>query len=101
MYNRLISAVRSLSPNCSVLLHIPSYPYSVTSDCSTTYLNQEAVRIYENEIYNVARYHGCAVLNTNWRWGQTPFAQGFLPNNDIHPKDAGHADIANILATVL
>ena len=101
MYNRLISAVRSLSPNCSVLLHIPSYPYSVTSDCSTTYLNQEAVRIYENEIYNVARYHGCAVLNTNWRWGQTPFGSGFLPNTDLHPKDAGHADMAATMATVL
>jgi hypothetical protein len=100
-YNRLIHAVRALSPNCSILLHVPSYPYSVTSDCSSGYASQEAARIYENYIYNVSRYWGAAVLNTNWKWGETPFGQGFLPNNDLHPKDAGHADMANTLASVL
>jgi hypothetical protein len=100
-YNRLIHAVRALSPNCSILIWVPHYPYSVTSDSSTGYANQEAYRQYQNEMYNVANYWGAAIVNNNWKWGETPFAQGLLPATDIHPKDAGHADIANTLLSVL
>ena len=53
-------------------------------------------------IYQLATAYNCAVLNTHAKWGEYPNTAGFLTNaGNVHPTDAGHADIAADLLKVL
>ena len=53
-------------------------------------------------MYQYAQIYNCAVLNTHAKWGEYPNTQGFLSNAaNVHPLDAGHADILSDLLKLL
>jgi hypothetical protein len=95
----LIEAYRRGNSNCSVILHVPYFP-GTSSDVSWG-SNQGLYGQYVRNVYALARLYNCAVVNTHARWGMTPYAAGYLPNNDVHPTDAGHAAIAGDFASIL
>ena len=99
--DQTIRAFRRLQADCSVILLCPSYPNSVTDDVSTGLGNQASAYQYIQQLYELARVHNCALLNVHAAWGATPFGQGYMPNNSIHPVYAGHQWMYNALLPML
>ncbi|HLJ67746.1 MAG TPA: hypothetical protein VKX16_10350 [Chloroflexota bacterium] len=108
---QLAAAHRRAQQGASVLFIIPCYPfgsnnngqpgpYDVTQDASHTN-NGHTVGQYILEVYHAAQVLNAGVLNIHAKWGSTPGGQGFMQNANIHPIDAGHADIANALISIL
>lgn len=97
---RRIQAYRRGRDACSILFLAPSYPDGQNSDVApggrgpTYYL-------YKQEMAKMAAAHGCAFVDIDAKWAETGFAKGFQANNDLHPLDAGHNDIASVLAGIL
>jgi len=100
-YYRLLHAVRRARPGCSILFVIPCYPLATTDDCSTGFGNQLLFANYIQAVYQLASGFNAAVCNVNSRWGSNPAAQGFMPNNNLHPTAAGHTDMAAFIAQAL
>jgi lysophospholipase L1-like esterase len=89
-------------PGCSILFLVPCYPDTEASDTTNTFANQHTWIYYVEAMYSVARMLNCAVANIHAKWGETPQGSGFISGgSSVHPTDAGHADIANLLLGVL
>jgi hypothetical protein len=44
----------------------------------------------------------CGLVNIHAKWGETPQGQGFIASgSSVHPTDAGHTDIANVILEVV
>lgn len=97
---RLIQSLRKGYLNCSIVFVLPSYPYNQYADSNIGGRPYHHLRI-KATVEAMAAQFCCAVVDIDTKWGETPFGQGFLTNNDIHPTDAGHADIAAVLATIV
>lgn len=97
---KIVRAQRAGKANCSIVFVIPAYP-GLYTDVTISGSNAEMWPRYKVAIYEVAAAFNAAVLDLDAKWGATPFAQGFMLNNNVHPTDAGHADIALDLASMI
>lgn len=99
---RMCRALRRGTPNCSLLFLINSNPDPTFSDVTSGWFGNSYdwgsyIAIYQR----VAHMFNAAIFNVSAKWGSTPVAQGFMPTNQCHPTNAGHADIANVLTNIL
>lgn len=90
---RVIRANRRISASCSFLFVIPSYPNTATDDCAHAFANPLIATQWHQEIQRLAFKYRAGIIDFHVKWGSTPFGQGFLPTNDIHPTNAGHTDM--------
>jgi lysophospholipase L1-like esterase len=110
---RFIQATRRGNPNSSILLVSCYYPFNNQSglsaysgfaysdDNNSGFANGDGWNAFKTAMARVARAYSCGFVDLEQRWGATPVAKGFLPNNDIHPTDAGHQDMANAILAVI
>lgn len=86
---------------CSVVIVGVHVPDGVTTDGASYFNWPEAWPSYLRQMHRVAIDQGCAFVNLQARWGETPVAKGFTASNNAHPLDPGHADIAAVLKEIL
>jgi GDSL-like Lipase/Acylhydrolase family len=99
---RLIQAARRGYPGCSVILLGVSNPDGLSSDVTSgNFSNAVGWGAYLAVMAEVALEYKCAFVNIHERWGSTGVAQGFQAATQPHPTNAGHADIAGLLASIL
>jgi lysophospholipase L1-like esterase len=99
---RLIQSCRKGRPNASIMLHIVCNPDANVSDNTSNVFAPGNWPNWMQLMIQYAQMYNCAVLNTHAKWGETPVASGFLSNAaNVHPLDAGHADIAADLLKIL
>ena len=100
---RIIQAMRRGNPNCSVVILISSYPDPYTSDTLLPAINTGSNYYSQFVIaaYGVAQMLQCALVNIHAKWGETTNSQGLIYLNDVHPTQAGHADIAASVLSIL
>jgi hypothetical protein len=99
---RTIQAVRAGRAGASILLHVVCNPDAELSDNTSNLFTPANWPTFVGYLYQFAQAYNCAVLNTHAKWGETPVAQGFMTvAGNVHPIDAGHADIAGDLLKVL
>jgi hypothetical protein len=100
---RIIQAMRRANPNCSVVIVVASYPDPYTSDTMLPAINTGSNYYSQFVIaaYGVAQMLQCALVNIHGKWGETSNAQNFIYQNDVHPTQAGHADIAASILSIL
>lgn len=98
---RLIQAAKRGQANCSVLILLPCFPDSVNSDGSWSLMTNATVAATWTDFLDIARRVArawrCGFADVHSRWGETPYGSGFLPATDVHPTDAGYADIYSLL----
>jgi hypothetical protein len=102
--HRIIQALRRASPNCSIVILIPCNPDPDSSDSPGffgTQANNKRWPLYIRMLYQLAQAYTCALVNIHAKWGETPYASGFIGSADPHPIDAGYADIAATIESVL
>jgi GDSL-like Lipase/Acylhydrolase family len=92
-----IEGLRRGRPNASVLLLLPCNP-GPSADGVGFAGNWPTWR---QAYLDLALTYGCAFIDIGQRWGQTPYGQGFLTTNSVHPSDLGHADIAAAVLSVI
>lgn len=101
---KMIRAARAGTPNCSIVLVVPAIPSptppSGYSDVLTGNTGWATWGNFVDKIYGLARAYNCAVVNMHAKWGETPGAQGYMVDN-VHPTDAGHADYAVQIVSIL
>lgn len=98
---RFIQALRLGQSNCSIVFVINCMPDTSVSDVTSGVTNGKYWNNYITVMRELAVQYSCAFVNINSKWGLTPFGQGFMNNNDVHPKDDGHADIANLINSII
>lgn len=91
---RLCRALRRGNPNVSILMLAMHLPDGDNSDMAATGLtNTYSYPLYLARMRRVAETFGAGFVNIHAKWGETAVAQGFVASNDLHPNDAGNADI--------
>jgi hypothetical protein len=96
---RLIQALRRGQSRCSILLLGNCNPDAVNGDLTAgNFANSANWVQYLAAMQQTAAYFNCAFVNMHARWGETPLGQGFVNAGGAHPNNAGHADIASVLA---
>jgi hypothetical protein len=93
----VFTACRRGKPNASLIL-MASWSPSLNGDAAGT-LNQLLWGQKVQAMRGVAEDLGAAFVNINARWGETQVARGF--GGSVHPNDAGHADIAAAILSIL
>jgi hypothetical protein len=97
---QMIQGIQRQNPSGSILLLAPCFP-DAASDSVPINFNAMFYGPFLRSLASIAFAQNCAFLNMQSKWGETPYAQGFLPNNDVHPPDAGQADIANTILSII
>jgi hypothetical protein len=98
---RLIGALRRGYANCSIVILASSFPDAVSSDVNSGLLNPLTWPLYLAAMAQTAIAYNCAFVDLHAKWGGLGFGSGFQASNDLHPTDAGHADIANVLQGII
>jgi GDSL-like Lipase/Acylhydrolase family len=101
VWDNLIQAIRWGNPTCSILMLIPNAgrPYS---DQPVDFMTaQTDWNGYKQAIYRLAYNNQCAVADIDSRWGRNAFSRGFVNSGDAHPNDAGFADMAVAIGSIL
>lgn len=90
---RKIIAYRRGVANANVCLIAFSYPDPHNSDNNLAGNGNRYVR-WKRVMAEVASDYNCAFVDIDAKWGGTPVAQGFQQSGNVHPTQAGSADIA-------
>lgn len=98
---RQILAMRRAKPNCSIVVMAMSRPDGGTSSDNNAGGRGYDYQSYKRLMADIAISYGCAYIDIDGRWGPNGVALGFQNNGDIHPLDAGHADIATLVGTLI
>ena len=99
---RFILSLRRGQPNASIIILAPSFPDNVYSDVtsgSSQYVSNWD--FFLMAMYQMAQAYNCAFVNIDQKWGGYGYTKGFQLVNNLHPTDAGHADIANVLNAIV
>jgi GDSL-like lipase/acylhydrolase family protein len=97
---RKIIAVRRGVPAANVCLIAFCYPDPLNSDNNLPGNGVHYSR-WKQPLAALAATYGCAYVDIDAKWGATPVAQGFQQSGNVHPTQAGSADIANVIAGIL
>lgn len=89
------------NPPASVLLLAPMVPNGASSDSASATNYSMNWNLFVGVQRELAEELNCAFLNVHARWGQTGVTQGYIGAANVHPTDAGHADIASALSAIL
>jgi GDSL-like Lipase/Acylhydrolase family len=99
---RMIQALRKGRPNASILFHLICNPDTNVSDNTSNLFVPANWYQWMEMMIQFAGIYNCAFLNTHAKWGETPVASGFQTiAANVHPTDAGQADIAADLLKIL
>lgn len=101
---RLIDALRRGRSGCSIVFVATSIPGPDSNSCDfngTSVDNPTNWPMYLRVMDHVAHEYNCAFVNIHAKWGENPLSMGFCTATDFHATDAGHADIAALLAQIL
>jgi lysophospholipase L1-like esterase len=98
---KLIKALRRGKPNCSIMLLAVNCPTDWYSEITYATALGQRYPVIKRELWDVGRLYNCAVLDVDAKWGEVGYDLGFQPSNNLHPNNAGHADIATTIAGVL
>ena len=105
---RYTRAFRAGVANASVLFVIAFAPDTFTSDVGSggsTFIPRSSAAFtyarYVGQIYDLARLYNCAVVSFPAKWGSLPFNAGLMPASGPHPTDAGYADMATEILSVI
>lgn len=98
---RFIQALRRGKENCSIILFGPSFPDNVNSDVTSGSTNSANWHNYLMAMFEMAAAYNCAFVNIHAKWGEYGYTNGFQAVNNLHPLDAGHADIASVINTII
>lgn len=100
--DRFCQAARRGAPDASLLFLVPWFGNGLSTDVAPGQANASAWAQYVGVITQLAQAYSAALVNIHARWGATPLAQGLCAAaTDLHPTDAGHADIAQTLLSIL
>jgi lysophospholipase L1-like esterase len=101
---RLIDAIRRGNPNASIMFVAISIPGPDSNSCDftgTSVDNPVNWPLYLRVMDQLAHEYNCAFVNVHAKWGETILSQGYCTALDFHATDAGHADIASVIAQVI
>jgi hypothetical protein len=98
---RLTQSFRIGVPSCSVLIIAQSFPNGITSDVTTVLENAKNYPLYVDAMQKTAARLGCGFLNIDLKWDNRGAGLGFQTVGQQHPTDAGHADIAASVASII
>lgn len=100
---RLVRALRRGYSNCSILMLLPSLPDGVYSDNTVSGFTSRGTFYgdYKAVARQVADHYQCAYVDIDAKWGPRSLALGFQASADLHPNDAGMADIATVLSALI
>jgi lysophospholipase L1-like esterase len=100
--DRMVRAFQRGQGQCSVLFVIHSLGDGVSSDAGGNEATGQAWSLYCKAVYDVAALRGCGVADFSQKWGMYPSTNGLIDITKAnHPTNAGHADIAALLETIL
>jgi lysophospholipase L1-like esterase len=97
---RKIIAVRRGVPNANIALINFSYPDLHNSDNNLAG-NGVRYHTWKRVVAGLAATYNCAYVDIDSKWGGTPVGQGFQQSGDVHPNQAGYADIAKVIAGII
>lgn len=107
--DRLVYSLRyGKNDACSVVI-VPMYMNDGNLAAATVVANSDytasattAYRDLRDAMQEVAINEGCAFVDVHNLFGRAPFTNGWSTSvSDVHPTPAGHAKIANLLASIL
>ena len=95
--NALIEQFRLGRPNCSILLLASANP---VAGITAPFANAAQYPMYVDTMRQVAQASGSAFVSIHNKWPD-PLGSGFVTPTNPHPTNAGHADMAATLASIL
>lgn len=102
MLDRFIRALRRGRPNVGIIILAYCNPTPTNSDLTSgNFAGSTNWPKYLRTYQRVAAAHNVALINMDTQWGLTPVARGFITAGNAHPNNAGHADIAATVLSIL
>lgn len=99
---RMVQALRRGNANCSIIILAPCNPDTVNSDqTSGNFTNSANYAQFLQQMRMIADLYNCAFVNIHAAWGETPVTQAFMGSGQPHPNDAGHANIAAYIESII
>ena len=97
---RKIIAIRRGVANANIGLIAMSYPDVHNSDNDLAGNGGRYVR-WKRVLAGLAAAYNCAYIDIDAKWGGTPVGQGFQVSGNVHPTQAGSADIAAVVGGII
>lgn len=97
---RMVRALRRGQNNCSIAFLCNNFPDDINSDNPVAGRGQ-LYPTYKNIMRQVADMYNCAFVDIDSKWGEYGLTDGFQTSGNLHPTDAGYADIATVLEGIL
>jgi lysophospholipase L1-like esterase len=100
-FAQYVEALRRANPNVSIIFLADYNPNGVTTDSAALFSYALGYPTHLEALLAVAQQLGCAFINLHDYQQGKGVANGYITSGEVHPTDAGHTTIANLVTSLL